>query len=152
MASEFVYLDYLGLKEVYAWLALYGFRDEEIEYIWEKVGGNNYLLSRIMKAKKEREDWRAIIEMEIEQAKGIITDFLNGIEERSLRKEVYNFLKRMIEQGKDREKLRIELESDIKPVIKILVDNEILFFDPLRAELWIQFKTYYYAMQELFKY
>ncbi len=150
-ASEFVYLDYLNLPEIYAWLTRYEFTEEEIEYIWEKVGGYNYLLSRIIQAKKEGEDWREIIDLSIQQAKGRIIDFLNGIEEKKLRKEVYNFLKDIIKQGKDRQELKVELENNIREVIKLLVDNEILFYDPLRAELWIQFKSHYFAMQELFK-
>ncbi len=150
-ASEFVYLDYLNLPEVYAWLTRYGFTEEEIEYIWEKVRGYNYLISRIIQAKKEGEDWKEIIDLSIQQAKGKIIDFLNGIKDKKLRKEVYDFLKEMIKQGKDRQKLKVELENNIREVIRLLVDSEILFFDPLRAELWIQFKSHYFAMQELFK-
>ncbi len=149
--AEFVYLDYLGLKEVYAWLKRYKFEDDEIEYIWDKVGGYNYLLSRIVKAKKGGEDWREIIELAIEQAKGEIIDFLNKISEEN-REKVYNFLiENFIQPKKERIKLQVQLRGNIDWLIRILVDNEILFFDPLRAELWIQFKTYYFAMQELFK-
>ncbi len=151
-ASEFVYLDYLGLKEVYAWLKKYKFSDKEIEHIWDKVGGDNYLLSKIVKSKKEGEDWRYIIETAMEQAKGEITDFFDKVEDKELRKKIGDFLfKNFIKPGKDRMKLELDFENDRRKILIPLVDNEIIFFDPLRAELWIQFKTYYYAMQELFK-
>ncbi len=151
-ASEFVYLDYLKLPEIYAWLTRYGFTDEEIEYIWEKVGGYNYLLSRIIQAKKEGEDWREIIDLSIQQAKAKITDFFDSIEDEKLQREVFEFLnKNFIKANKDRIKIKIELNTKRRAIIRLLVDSEILFYDPLRAEMWIQFKSHYFAMQELFK-
>ncbi len=149
-ASEFVYLDYLKLPEVYAWLSKYNFKDEEIEYIWNRVGGYNYILSRIIEAKEKGEEWREVIGQSIQQAKAKIIDFLNGIEDKRLRKEVYDYLKELIKQGKDREELKVELENNIREVIRLPVDSEILLFDSLRAELWIQFKSYYFAMCKIF--
>ncbi len=150
-ASEFVYLDYLNLPEIYAWLTRYGFTEDEIEYIWEKVGGYNYLISRIIQAKKEGEDWRKIIDLSIQQAKGKIIDLLGDIKDENKRQRVIQVLKEFTENG-PRLKLNIErYTGEYKEIIRFLVDREIIFYDPLRAELWIQFKSHYFAMQELFR-
>jgi hypothetical protein len=45
----------------------YGFRDDEIEYIWERIGGDNYLLSKIVERKVRGNDWREVIDMAMEQ-------------------------------------------------------------------------------------
>jgi AAA+ ATPase superfamily predicted ATPase len=150
-ASEFVYLDYLRLPEVYAWLMKYGFRGDEIEYIWEKVGGDNYLLSKIVESKKRGYNWREVIEIAVEQAKGRIIDFLTDIRDKEVWEEVRKILKIMVKSN-GRMKLKVsEFNPKLKDAMRLLVDNEVLFFNPLRAELWVQFKSYYDAMKEIFK-
>ncbi len=143
-AAEFVFLDYLDDAEVYAWLLKRKFEEKEIEYILDKVGGYNWLLMQIIMRKKKNEDWQQLIKNAITQSKGKVITAVNHIEDTKFKQKVIVALKQLINNKGEQ---NLAFGSFDRKVLDFLIENEIVFYDPVNAKLKIQFRPFYYGIK-----
>ncbi|MBN1898967.1 MAG: AAA family ATPase [Spirochaetes bacterium] len=143
--SDYFFLDFLNEAEVYSWLSRLKFKDNEIELIWEKVGGYSWLLMQIILRKKQNGDWKKVIKDSILQARSKIVSAVNQIEEESLKSKIMVFLKKIF---KEKGEMNLAFGSFDRKVLDYLVDNEIIFYDPVNVMIKLQFKHYLTALEQ----
>ncbi len=144
-SSEFIFLDYLNEIEVTKWLMKYQFTDNDIKYIWDRVGGYSWLLMQIIMKKKRQEDWKKLIEEAISQAKGKVITAVNHIETDKFKVEIIRFLKQLVNNDGV---MNLGLGMFNRKILNFLIDNEIIFYDPVNARISVQFKPFYFAIKE----
>ncbi len=128
VTSRFYKINHLGKKQVEEWLKEEGFKSQEINLIWEYLGGCIPLIQRMIRDKKEFSTLQEYLEHQKWLAYTEIMHFLNFSgkvtdEERRLFKEI---AKKILRKGyfiSDSDKYRTTIEK--------FSDIEILFFDPL---------------------
>ncbi len=145
--AEFVLVDYLSYPAVYRWLKHYGFEDSEIETIWEKAGSDPFTLRKLIETKH---NWLNTVKTEIHKAKAKIIDSINTIKPLTYRKKVINYLSQFVKNGGRKALTLNTSDEDERDIVQFLADREILFFDPLKNEVRVQFKTHLYALKEIF--
>ena len=131
--SEFKKIDHLKKKQAKEWLKREGFKDEDIELVWEYIGGVIPRILKVIRAYKKGKDLREFLEREKWLAYTEIVDYM--ARERFSDKEVMQFEdigKEILRKG------YFELRKDrvhYLPIIEKWAEKEILFYDPLELKV-----------------
>ncbi|GAB6886748.1 ATP-binding protein [Desulfothermus okinawensis JCM 13304] len=131
--SKFYKIDYLDKDTTKNWLKEEGFNEEDIELIWEYLGGDIAYIQKMIREKDEFPSLKDYLKYQQQLAYSEIVDLLTdekNFEKRRLFKEI---AKEIILNGSF--KIREDLSTEKKHIINHYVDKEILFLDPLTREV-----------------
>jgi len=150
--SDFLEIDYLGKEDVWEWLRNidkyskikeYTLTEEEIEKVWDTVGGSMWeiqlLLSRFFEGEVEEvcEDYKI-------KMRELIIDYATE-KNRKLKEQI---LKRFIERNKIS---KSEFSEEEIEKLKDMVHNNILYYNPVKAEFYPQGRSYEWGLKLYFK-
>jgi len=144
--SRFFKVDHLDKSIVVEWLISEGFKDDEIELIWDYLGGSISQIQRMMFEKKEFNTLEEYLEHRAFLAYTEIMHFLNfsGKINKEERKLLYDVCRSIIENGYFKPK-----DDKYRTVIEKFSEVEILFFDPLTLEVKGNSRIYEKGMEKL---
>ena len=149
--SDFLEIDYLGKEDVWEWLRNidkyskikeYTLTEEEIEKVWDTVGGSMWeiqlLLSRFFEGEVEEvcEDYKI-------KMRELIIDYATE-KNRKLKEQI---LKRFIERNKIS---KSEFSEEEIEKLKDMVHNNILYYNPVKAEFYPQGRSYEWGIKLYF--
>ncbi|MDQ7032871.1 MAG: ATP-binding protein [Desulfonauticus sp.] len=143
--SEFWKVDHLRREQVEKWLEFEGFSDEEIELVWEYLGGSIPRLIKVIEAKESGRDLKEHLKREVWLAYTEIVDYLTDFGERE-RKYFKEIAKEIVKKG------YYSLEGVTKEKKKLLQDwaeKEILFYDPLELKVTGNSRVYEKALERM---
>ncbi len=129
--SEFYKIEHLGYKKVREWLEIKGFKNSEIDFVWEYLGGSiPRILKMLDKYKKginlkeylEREAWLAYTEIDeyLAEFNKKDTDFFLKVAEEIVQNGYFHVAGLKIEQRR---------------ILQDWAEKEILFYDPLELRV-----------------
>jgi AAA+ ATPase superfamily predicted ATPase len=149
--ADFYKVDYLEKADVMEWLLNlkkysaikdYTLTKEEVEKIWEVVGGSmweiQHLLSRLFK-----QPLPGVLSHYKQKMLGLITDYIvtRG------RKQREKILKTFVTNDCLRKK---DIDEDDEEILQHMVRNNILYFDPTEAVYYPQGKSYHHGIKLYF--
>ena len=149
--SDFYEVDYLRKEDVYEWLRdiekyskikEYRLREEEIEKVWDTVGGSMWeiqlLLSRFFEEEVEKvcEDYKI-------KMKSMIIDYTTE-KNRKLKEQILN--KFVINTRINKSKFN---EEEIEK-LQDMVHNNIIYYNPVTAEFYPQGRSYEWGIKLYF--
>ena len=145
--SRFYKIDHLDKSIVVEWLSSEGYTEEEINLIYDYLGGCIPDIQRMMFEKKEFNTLEEYLEHRAFLAYSEIVDLLTNEENFNKRKIFKEIAKEIVKNGKFAAKE--DLPTDIKEIIKFYTEKEILFFDPLTLEVKGNSRIYEKGMEKL---
>jgi len=146
--SRFYKIDHLDKSIVVEWLSGEGFKDDEIELIWDYLGGCIPDIQRMMFEKKEFNTLEEYLEHQAFLAYSQIVMFYHQGKFSKEEIEIFeNICKEILANGS------LVLSKDKNPkyleVISKWAEKEILFFDPLTLEVKGNSRIYEKGMEKL---
>jgi len=146
--SHFYKIDHLGKDIVVEWLRGEGFRKEEIDLIWEYLGGCIPDIQRVLFAKKEYKTIKEYLEHEAFLA---YTQMVMFYHQENFSKEEIEIFEKICREIllKGNYIIKKEDNSKILKVISKWAEKEILFFDPLSIEVTANSRIYEKGMEKL---
>ena len=148
--SKFKKIDHLSKEKMEKWLKIEGFKGEDIELVWEYLGGNIGRGLEAIKIYKKGKKLKEFLEEQKWLSYTEIVDYLNrggfSKEEKDLFKEV---CREILEDGY----FEVDEERGERylPVIEKWAEKEILFDDPLKLRVTGNSRIYEKGMEFLFK-
>ena len=150
--STFYKVDYLDKQDVMEWLLNlekyskikdYTLTETDAEKIWETVGGSMWeiqdMLSLLFQQPIDK-----VVALYKERMRSIIVDYIVRPERKEIEKLLRLFL--------DRDELSKEdVTSDEEILLRDMVRQNILYFDPTKAKYYPQGKSYHMGIREYFK-
>jgi len=125
--SEFKKVDHLPRFKVEEWLKIEKFSSEEIELIWEYLGGSIPRLLKVIRAKKKGYDLKKFLEREAWLAYTEIVDYLIDFSDEK-KEYFYEVAKDIVKRGY----YSIERINRVqKEFLQRWAEKEIFFYDPL---------------------
>lgn len=149
VTSRFYKIDHLDRDTTEEWLKKEGFSEDEIELIWEYLGGCIPLIQRMMRDRHEFSTLKEYLEHQKWLAYTEIVHFINFSgkitkEERKLFKDIAEeIVKKGFFTPNDTDRYRITIEK--------FAQVEILFFDPLSLNIIGNNRLYEKGMEILFE-
>ena len=150
--STFYKVDYLDKKDVMEWLLNlekyskikdYTLSEADAEKIWETVGGSMWEIQDILSLLFEQ-PLEKVIALYKERLRSLIVDYVVKPE----REEIEKLLRLFI----DRDELSKEdITSDDEILLRDMVRQNILYFDPTKATYYPQGKSYHLGIRAYFK-
>ena len=145
--SEFKKVDHLEREKTEKWLKEEGLRDEEVNLVWEYLGGSISRILKMLRYYRKGKDLKEYLERERWLAYTEIVDYLTDFEEEQQRvfKEV---AENIVKKG------FYSLENITKAKKKLLqkwAEKEILFYDPLELKVTGTSRIYEKGMELLLK-
>ena len=133
LTGEFKKIEHLKREQVEEWLREEGLRKEEIELVWEYLGGCIPLILKMLSYLRKGVDLKEYLEMERWLAYTEIVDYLSrgGFTEEE-EKKLEEIAKEILERGYfryDRDR------KEYLPIIEKWAEKEILFYDPLELKV-----------------
>ncbi|GAB6887424.1 ATP-binding protein [Desulfothermus okinawensis JCM 13304] len=148
VTSRFYKVDHLDKDTTVSWLMEDGFKDKDIELIWEYLGGCIPLIQRMIREKREFQNLKEYLEYQKRLAFSEIIDFIQRGDFREQEIEIFEKIaERILKEGVyylDKKENRDEIK-----VIDRWAEKEILFFDPLTREVKGNNRLYEKGMDEL---
>jgi AAA+ ATPase superfamily predicted ATPase len=154
--SEFYKIDYLDKKDTMEWLLNlekyskikdYTLTSEEAEKIWDTVGGSmweiQYLLGQLFEYSIDK-----VLPAFKEEMRSLIAYYTEFDKNKKLVLQVVN--EKEIVRSEDLEDLPIE-GPELKELLRDMVKNNILYFDPTRAIYYPQGKSYQWGIKLYFE-
>ena len=143
--SRFKKIDHLSRDKVEKWLSIEGFTTNEIELVWEYLGGNIGRILEAIKIKKKGIDLKKFLEREKWLAYTEIDEFLAVFNEEETKffKEV---AKEIVKNGYYSIK---GLKEDKRELLRKWAEKEILFYDPLELRVTGNSRIYEKGMEIL---
>ena len=150
--SKFYKVDYLTQKDVMEWLLnlekyskikAYRLTEEDIEKIWDTVGGSMWEIQDILTELFDNPIDKVLADYK-KQILGMITYYIIQ-KDRKKREKV---LRRFIANGQLWAKDTDEKDADI---LRDMVSNNILYFDPTEALYYPQGKSFYWGIRLYFE-
>ncbi|MCX6581322.1 MAG: ATP-binding protein [Candidatus Aminicenantes bacterium] len=154
--STFYKVDYLAKEDVMEWLLNlekyskikdYTLTEADAEKIWDTVGGSMWEIQNIL-GKLFEQSIDQILTAYKKEMRGIIAHYTEFDKNKELVLEVVN--KKGIVSGTDFGVLPIEIR-ELKELLRDMVKNNILYFDPTEAVYYPQGKSYHLGIREYFK-
>ncbi|WP_022670549.1 ATP-binding protein [Hippea alviniae] len=146
--SRFYKVDHLPKDITVEWLSSEGFKDDEINLIWDYLGGSIPQIQRLMMFRKEFKTLKEYLEHQAFLAYSQIVMFYHQGKFPKEEIEIFeNICKEILNNGsfvlsKDRDSKYLE-------VISKWAEKEILFFDPLTLEVKGNSRIYEKGMEKL---
>jgi len=154
--SEFFKVDYLGKEDVMEWLSNlekysrikdYTMTGDDAEKIWDTVGGSmweiQYLLTQLFK-----HPLNEVLALYKKKMKGVIAHYCQFDMNKKRILQVVN--EKGTSSDTDFEKLPINA-SELKEILRDMVRNNIIYFDPLEAIYYPQGKSYQWGIRLYFE-
>ena len=137
--SEYYLVDFFDDDTTHEILRSKGFSEEDSRHIVEWIGGVPWMMERVISRGIN------VVEELLENAKASLRETLGSLyeEDPSLKEEAVDLLKRLL-RGED-----IDLEGKDRKITRILVEKEILYYDPIKGEIRFQTKLDERAAKEL---
>ncbi|NIM13097.1 MAG: AAA family ATPase [Candidatus Aminicenantes bacterium] len=156
--SEFYKVDFLPKEDVMEWLMNLGkyskIKDytltrEDAEKIWDTVGGSMWEIQNILGHlfNKSIDD---VLTLHKKKIKGIIAHYIMFDKKRRDVLRVINEQEVLREEDTSLETLGIELQ-ELKELLKDMVRNNILYFDPIEAVYYPQARSYQWGIRLYFE-
>jgi AAA+ ATPase superfamily predicted ATPase len=151
-ASKFYRVDYLPKEDVMEWLLNlekyskitdYALTKEDAEKIWDTVGGSMWEIQDIL-SDLFRQPIEAVIASYKEKIRSIIVDYVVKPEQ----KDIEKVLRRFIHSD---ELSKEQVNSKEEKLLREMVRENILYFDPTRATYYPQGKSYHHGIRLYFK-
>ena len=141
--SEFYLVDFFDDKTAIKILIEEGIDERVAKEVISRIGGVPWMMERVLSNGNLFEKLESLYIA----TKGIIREALGDIydENEELYKNVVNVLKKAI-NGK-----RLSIPGKDRKFLKVLVEREILFYDPIKGEIRFQTKLHERAAKELLK-
>ena len=150
--SKFYRIDYLPKEDVMEWLLNletyskikdYTLSEEEAEKIWAMVGGSMWEIQDIL-SDLFHKSLDEVIRLFKKKMRSLIVDYVVKPEQ----KEIEKLLRRFV--GRD-ELPKEEINSEEEILLRDMVHQNILYFDPTEATYYPQGKSYHHGIRLYFK-
>lgn len=151
-ASKFYKVDYLPKQDTIEWLLNleeyskikeYTLTEEDAGKIWELVGGSMWEIQDILD-ELFRTPLDDIIQLYKKKMRSLIVDYVVKPEQKEIEKLLHRFV--------DRDELpKEEINSEEEKVLREMVRQNILYFDPTEATYYPQGKSYHHGIRLYFK-
>jgi AAA+ ATPase superfamily predicted ATPase len=150
--SEFYKVDYLPKADVIEWLLNlekysrirdYTLGEEEVEKIWNVMGGSMWEIQSVL-TKLFDTPLDEALENFKQKMQGIITDYIVTIGRKDREKILGHFITH------DR-LFKKDIDETDEELLKDMVTNNILYFDPARAVYYPQGKSYHWGIRLYFE-
>jgi AAA+ ATPase superfamily predicted ATPase len=151
-ASTFFKVDYLNKEDVMEWLLHlekyskitdYTLTEEDAGKIWDMVGGSMWEIQEIL-GKLFRHHLEEVIASYKEKMRSLIVDYVVRPEQ----KEIERLLRRFLDSY---ELPKEKVTSDDEILLRDMVRQNILYFDPTKATYYPQGKSYHHGIHLYFK-
>jgi len=150
-ASKFYKVDYLNKRDVMEWLLNlekyskikdYTLTKEDAEKIWDTVGGSMWEIQDIL-SELFRHPLEEVIVSYKEKLRSLIVDYVIKPDQ----EEIEKLLRRFIT---DDELPKEQITSGDEKLLRDMVRQNILYFDPTRAKYYPQGKSYHHGIRLYF--
>ncbi|WP_022670317.1 ATP-binding protein [Hippea alviniae] len=145
--SEFFKIDHLDKSIVVEWLSSEGYTEEEINLIYDYLGGCIPDIQRMMMLKDKYKSIKEYLEHRAFLAYTEMVDLLTNEEDFNKRKIFKEIAKEIVKNG--RFIAKEELPTQVKKIINFYAEKEILFYDPLTLEVKGNSRIYEKGMEKL---
>ena len=150
--SKFYRIDYLTQEDVMEWLLNlekyskikdYTLSEEEAEKIWEVVGGSMWEIQDIL-SDLFYTPLDDVLRLYKKRMRSLIVDYVVKPEQRGIENLLHRFV--------DRDELsKEEIDSEEEKLLRDMVRQNILFFDPTEARYYPQGKSYHHGIRLYFE-
>ncbi len=150
LTSRFYKIDHLNYKTTVEWLKGEGFNGEEIELIWDYLGGCIPLIQRMMRDKNEFKT----LEEYLERQKRLAYTELLMIMLKECSKEENRLFKEIIKKIVKNKEFVLDSNEKYKKYMSVIEkwsEKEILFFDPLEVKVTGNNRLYEKGMEVLLR-
>ena len=148
--SEFFLLDHFEKEIVYNWLKTESFKDEEINLIWDRIGGCPWEISRIIEKRKQGEESVEQICLRfIEDEFGKLDNFLLSFSE-AKEAVFFEVINRIVKDGfcNIRE---IKNKTVVLELLKEMIAHDFWFYVANKREITANSKSIYRAFEKFLK-
>ena len=129
--SEFKKIDHLEKEKVEEWLKEEGLSDEDVNLVWEYLGGNISRILKMLRYYRKGKDLKKILEKERWLAYTEIDEYLSEFGE-----EETEFLLKVAKEIVEKGYFSISgLKADKRRFLQKWAEKEILFYDPLELKI-----------------
>jgi AAA+ ATPase superfamily predicted ATPase len=151
-ASKFYKVDYLPKQDTMEWLLNlekyskikeYTLTEEDAEKIWELVGGSMWEIQDILD-ELFRTPLDDTIQLYKKKMRSLIVDYVVKPEQKEIEKLLHRFVGRY-------DLPKEEINSEEEKVLREMVRQNILYFDPTEATYYPQGKSYHHGIRLYFK-
>ncbi len=143
--SKFMKIDHLEREQIFEWLKVEGFRNEEIELVWEYFGGCIPDIFKAIETKRKKKDLKKFLEREAWLAYTEIDEYLAEFNE-----EETEFFVKVAKEIVDKGYFDIRgLKADKRRFLQKWAEKEILFYDPLELRVTGNSRIYEKGMEIL---
>ena len=146
VTSEFYKLDHLPYDVVKEWLSSEKFNEQEIDLIWDYMGGCLPMIQKVLRYKGKINDLKEYLDHRAFLAYTEMVDLLRKIE-KPKRKRFREICKVILRDGAYMISDRDDIEMD--EVLSFFSEKEILFFDPLSLRVNGNSRIYEKGMERL---
>jgi len=129
--SEFRKIDHLKKEQVKEWLKVESFKDEDIDLVWEYVGGAIPRILKVIRAYKKGQDLKGFLDREAWLAYTEIVDYLTDFDKKK-RDIFFKIAKEIVER---KYYPLDDIEKELKDFLQKWAEKEILFYDPLELKV-----------------
>ena len=145
--SDFKLIDYLEYKVVKEWLKIKGFSENDIDLIYDYLGGSAPRIKKLLHHYKYFNSLKEYLEKEVKYARNEIVEVLKremDEKQREIFKDIIKIIvvKGFYESKEDEKKEYLE-------VIDLMSEREIFFYDPLEQIVRASSKIYIKAFEKL---
>jgi len=150
LSGEFKKVGHLRKGQVKEWLSLEGLKEQEIEVVWEYLGGCIPLILRMLNYYKKGRDLKEYLEEQKKLAYSEIVDYLSrGGFSKGDKKKFKEICECIVKKGEF--EINEETGEIYLPVIEKWAEMEILFYDPLELKVMGNSRIYEKGMELLFE-
>jgi hypothetical protein len=136
-------MEWLLNLETYSKIKDYTLSEEEVEKIWDMVGGSMWEIQDIL-SDLFHKPLEEVIRLFKKKMRSLIVDYVVKPEQ----KEIEKLLRRFV--GRD-ELPKEEINSEEEILLRDMVRQNILYFDPTEATYYPQGKSYHHGIRLYFK-
>ena len=145
--SEFKKIGHLEREKVEEWLKEEGLSDEEVDLVWEYLGGSISRILKMLRYYRKGKDLKEFLEREKWLAYTEIDEYLAEFGE-----EETEFLLRVVKEIIEKGYFSVSgLKVDKRRLLQKWAEKEILFYDPLELRVTGNSRIYEKGMEILFE-
>ena len=146
VTSEFKLIDHLKYNDIKEWLKQKRFTQEEIDLIFDYLGGSTPLIKKLLDNYKYYNSLQEYLDSEVEMTKNEVLYTLKRVEDKEVKKSFKLIIKDILNKG------YFEDDSEDNRFLKtidIFCEQEILFFDPVLNKVTANNRIYKKAFEKL---
>ena len=143
--SKFYFIDHLQKEDIEKWLKTEGIYAEDIDYIWENLGGSPWEIQQVLINKQSNKDLQESVQKVIKDLSGQVSVFYDNLEDA----EAKIFKKISKEIMKKGEYLKKERER-LSGLLQKTVENDIWFYNASESKITANSKSLEIVFKEIF--